>query len=191
MPETNPTQRPPARERLLDAATELFVKHGVNNVGIDAIVEHAGVAKMSLYNHFASKDDLVAAALERLDDEWFAWLRATVERLGRKPADRPLAFFDALGEWFATPEFRGCPFLNTHAELPDAAHPARARCDAHATRLRAYLEDLLRDAGVARPGAVADDFALLTQGAVSLAAVTGLPDPAKRAKRLARSLLAK
>jgi AcrR family transcriptional regulator len=190
-PTSDDARKPPARERILDAASELFNTYGVNSVGIDAIIEHAGVAKMSLYKHFDSKDDLVAAFLEHTDDQWFAWLKGAVDRLAPTPKDRPLAIFDALHEWFESPGFRGCPFLNTQAELADGAHPAREACENHADRLRAFIEQTLRAAQVPSAHTLADDLLLLAEGAVTLAVVTGEPEPAKRAKRLARAVIAR
>ena len=185
----NSQRREPARERILDAAAELFYARGVNCVGIDAVIEHAGVAKMSLYNHFASKDELVAATLERIDDEWFAWLEGAVDRLARKPEDRPLAFFDALSEWFASPGFRGCPFLNAQAEIADESHPARAPCRTHAARLREFIREQLKLAGVPMRGEIVEDLLMLAEGAVTLAVVESSSDPAKRARRLAQGIL--
>lgn len=180
-----------AKDRLLDAAAELFAAHGVNSVGIDSVIERAGVAKMTLYNHFPSKDDLVAATLERVDQQWFDWLRAAVDRLAKKPEDRLDAFFDALAEWFDSPGFRGCPFLNAQAELADASHPARVACEDHADKLRSFLDQTLRHSGVAVTPTLVDDVLLITEGAVTLAAVQGTSDPARRAKRLARTLVAR
>ncbi len=187
---TPSTKKTPPRQRILDAATELFIAHGVNSVGIDTIIQHAGVAKMTLYHHFESKDDLVAAFLERTDEQWFAWLRAAVNRLSPSTRGRPLAVFDALEEWFSTPEFRGCPFINTQAELADAGHPAREACEDHADRLYAFFERALLDARHPAADTLAEDLLLLAQGAVTLAVVTDSPEPAKRAKRIARALLA-
>jgi AcrR family transcriptional regulator len=186
---SNQRKREPARDRILDAAAELFYAHGVNSVGIDAVIERAGVAKMSLYNHFASKDELVAATLERIDDEWFDWLEMTVDRLARRPEDRPLAFFDALSVWFASPGFRGCPFLNAQAEIADASHPARAPCRTHTDRLREFIRAQLKLAGAPRRAEIVEDLLMLTEGAVTLAVATSSSDPAKRAKRIAERLL--
>ncbi len=188
-PNSDNSRREPARDRILNAAAELFAKHGVNAVGVDSIIEHAGVAKMTLYNNFPSKDELVAETLERVDNQWFAWLREAVDRYSKSPKDRPYAFFDALREWFETPEFRGCPFLNTQAELPDQNHPAREACEDHAEHLKMFLDQSLRAAGVKSTPSLVEDLLLITQGAVTLAAVTGSSDPARRAKRLARTLI--
>ena len=94
-PSMAPTKssRPSVRDRILSTASELFYKEGVNNVGIDRIIAESGVAKMSLYNHFKSKDDLIAAWLQQRDERWRTWFKATVEGLATEPSDRVLAIF--------------------------------------------------------------------------------------------------
>src|SRR3954466_5852337 len=107
-----------AREKVLAAATQLFYKHGINSVGVDEIVRKSGVTKMTMYKHFGSKDALAAAFLEDIYRQWSAWFTQRVSVLSkaaRRPEDRALTIFDALKEWFETPEFRGCPFINTVA----------------------------------------------------------------------------
>ncbi len=134
-----PTQSA-ARERVLDAASELFYREGIRAVGIDTIIARAGVAKMTFYHHFKSKDLLVVEFLRRRDERWRRWLAETVERLSPDPRERPLAIFDALAGRFANPDYRGCAFINTVAETADPGHAARhavlEHVGAHA-RLRA------------------------------------------------------
>src|SRR5882762_3400666 len=102
-----------ARSRILDAAYDLFSRRGVRAVGIDAIITRSGVARMSLYRHFASKEELVLALLERRDEQWTkGWLLAEVERRATDPADRLLVAFDVLDEWFHRPDYEGCAFIN-------------------------------------------------------------------------------
>jgi AcrR family transcriptional regulator len=100
------------RERILDAASAAFYRRGIRAVGVDSVIADADVAKATLYRHFPSKDALVQAFLERRDERWRAWFADAVERLAPDPADRPLAAFDALGEWFGSEDFRGCAFIN-------------------------------------------------------------------------------
>jgi AcrR family transcriptional regulator len=133
-----------ARDRLLDVAGELFYREGIRAVGIDTIIARAGVAKASLYNHFKSKDELIAAWLERKDAEFSAWFVAAVERRASEPRERLLAVFDALHEWFRTSDFRGCAFLNSCAELPDPSHPARSVIVTAKRRTRDYLRAAAR-----------------------------------------------
>ena len=112
-----------AREKILAAATRLFYAHGINNVGVDRVVVEAKVTKTSLYRHFPSKELLVLAFLERINAEWSEWMKVRVMGSSADPTARLLAVFDALGEWFKTPTFRGCPFINTSAETPIPSTP--------------------------------------------------------------------
>ncbi len=185
---TRKKRESPARERLLDAAAELFYKRGVNAVGIDEIIERAGVAKMSLYNHFDSKDALVVEYLRRRHEMWMAWFRGRVEA-ARSPRGRVLAVFDALREWFEEKTFRGCAFLNTSAELCDRKHPARAICTRHVDDVREYLRTLAEDAGLAQPSAVADRLLVLVHGAILGALVAGTSEPARWAREAAESVI--
>src|SRR3954467_11780591 len=100
-----------ARERVLDAAYELFSQRGIQAVGVDAVVEQSGVARQTLYRHFGSKQELVLAFLERRDEVWTReGPRGSVEARASDPADRMLAIFDVFDEWFRRPDFEGCSF---------------------------------------------------------------------------------
>ena len=123
-------------QQILDTAAELFYREGVRSVGVDRIAAESGVAKMTLYYHFRSKDELVAAWLRRRDDEWMSWLASAVER---RRGSRLLAVFEALREWFETPTFRGCAFVNAYGEL-GWSNPAAAEIVAsHKRKLNEYL----------------------------------------------------
>jgi AcrR family transcriptional regulator len=133
-----------ARERVLEVAGELFYREGVRAVGIDTIIARSGVAKMSLYRNFASKDELIVAYLEERDRQFFSrWDRAVGEE-GLDPRVRLMGLVSATIERVRRPEYRGCPFLNTSAEFPDAAHPARAAIEAHRREVRERLLGLCR-----------------------------------------------
>jgi AcrR family transcriptional regulator len=100
------------RERVLATAYQLFSRHGTRAVGVDRIIAESGVAKMTLYRNFASKDELILAFLERREERWTrAWLQDTVERRAATPAQRLLTIFDVFGEWFARDDFEGCSFI--------------------------------------------------------------------------------
>src|SRR4051794_31831389 len=106
-----------ARERILAAAYELFSRRGIRAVGIDAIITESGVARMTLYRHFASKDELVLAFLQRREELWTRrWLQGEVERRSADPAQRLLAIFDVFDTWFRRPDFEGCAFINVMLE---------------------------------------------------------------------------
>lgn len=180
-----------ARERILDAASAAFYARGIRAVGVDAVIADAGVAKATLYRHFPSKDDLVRAFLERRDGRWRAWLAEAVARIAPEPSGRPLAVFDALGEWFASDDFRGCAFLNAAAEIADPAHPARGAVLLHEERFHAQVLALCEEAGLPDPPTAAADLFLLAEGAIVCALVEGDPAPAARARAAAARLLSR
>lgn len=177
------------RERILDAAFALFNAQGVRAVGVDAIVERAGVAKMSLYNHFSGKDELVEACVVRAGEAWRRWLAETVEKLSLEPAGRPLAVFDALEEWFSSRDFRGCTAINMTLELTEPEHPARRAAFAHKRLVREYLMGLCLGAGVRDASATADELMLLVEGAIVSAVMWNAPQAAARAKAAAGKIL--
>lgn len=178
-----------ARDRILDVASELFYARGPHAVGVDLIVQASGVAKMTLYKHFPSKDALVEAFLLRRDQAWREWIKRSVERIAPGRNHRPLAVFDALEEWFNDPKFRGCAFIHATAELPDPEHPGRRASALHKRAVREYLEELCRDAGLEHPGDIANGLALLLDGAIVAALTEGTTEPAARARHAAAILV--
>ena len=178
-----------ARERVLATASALFYERGINQVGIDLVIATSGVAKMTLYRHFPSKEALVLAFLDRINAQWLTWLRARVSSPAIPAADRPLALFDALGAWFETPTFRGCPFVSTAAEFRDPVHPAHQAAWRFKAELRDYLRELVRDAGYVDVESLADQLLLLADGATVRAAMEGRPDSATSARNVAAALL--
>jgi AcrR family transcriptional regulator len=158
----NPTA---VRERILETASALFYRRGVRAVGVDLVVEEAGVAKTSLYRHFRTKDDLVAAFLAREDDDfWTTWDRVA-DRHKADPASELNAHLGWIGERIARPNYRGCPQLNVAAEFPDADHPARKVAAAHKRELRRRLEGIAERLDVTRPTELGGQLALLINGA--------------------------
>ncbi|WP_033338255.1 TetR/AcrR family transcriptional regulator [Catenuloplanes japonicus] len=154
--------RTPARQRLLDAAEELFYAEGVHTVGIDRVIEHAGVARGSLYNAFGSKDELVRAYLQRRADRMFARIEAAVERQ-ESARDRLLAIFDAQADWLAAPTYNGCAFARAAAESPpDGVAIACSR--EYRSRLIALLTTLATEAGAPQPADLARQLLLLYDG---------------------------
>jgi AcrR family transcriptional regulator len=113
----------PKRDHLMATAWRLFYRDGYRAVGIDTLLAEAGVAKMTLYNHFSSKDDLIIAVLEKRDCELRASIIALVDASTGSPADKLLTVFDWLETWFGTPDFNGCAFIRALSEYPDIAHP--------------------------------------------------------------------
>jgi AcrR family transcriptional regulator len=177
------------RERLVTAAYELFARNGVQAVGVDAIIERSGVARQTLYRHFGSKQELVLAFLERREERWtYGWLAAEVQRRERDPRRRLLAIFDVFDEWFRRPDFEGCSFINVMLEHPAADHPLHVAAAGYLARIRAFLEDLAGDAGIADPASLAREWHILMKGSI-VAAGEGDVDAARRAKRIGGVLL--
>lgn len=178
------------RTRLLETACALFYRRGVRAVGVDRIVEEAGVAKTSLYRHFRTKDDLVAAFLAREDEDfWAVW-----DGVAGRHGDDALAELDAhlgwIGERVGREHYRGCPQLNVAAEFPDADHPARKVAIAHKRELRRRLGILAQRLGAARPDALAGQLAMLVNGAFVSASLFAPGEAAPSLRDAARALIA-
>lgn len=182
------TDQPSAADRLLDAASRLFYARGVPNVGINEIIARAGVARMTLYHHFPSKDALVKAVLERRKDERDAWL-AQASEMANEPRGRILAVFDLLRTWAETPDFRGCPLVAATIELGGQLNAARPYAQAHQATARAFFESLATELGATDPSALAARLQLLVEGAAVVALVQGGPAPAEHARAAAAALL--
>jgi AcrR family transcriptional regulator len=178
-----------ARERILNAASELFYQNGIRATGVNTIISHSGVAKATFFNHFPAKDDLVIAWLQRPVSRWFDRIRAALDARSEPPAAGLLTFFDLLGEWFAQDDFRGCAFQNAAAETPDAAHPIRQATQEYALEIQRYLRQTAQDARLSHPDRVAKELHLLTQGAIATAVATRSPDAAKVAHAAAKRIL--
>lgn len=179
-------------ERILAVAGRLFYANGIHATGIDRVIAESGIAKMSLYKHFRSKDALVLAFLDRRDQRWCGWLTARVDALAaraRRPDARMLAIFDALGEWFASDDFRGCAFINAAVEFADSAHLARRAAAAHKTRVRDYIAAECHRAKLRRPAEAAARLALIVDGAIITAQLGEMKTAAPRAQAIARTTL--
>lgn len=182
------------RDDLIDTALELFYRDGFHATGIDRVLAASGCAKMTLYHHFRSKDDLILAALARRSAEFGNWFRATVEAAATTPRERLIALFDALDAWFrretASGEgFRGCAFIKAAAEYGagDAIHRAAA---AHKEEQVRYIEDIATTARAAQPRELAEQLSMLIEGAIVAAQVRGNLHAAAQAKAAAAVLVA-
>jgi AcrR family transcriptional regulator len=186
MPSKVNASTPSARERLLAAADELFYSEGVQTVGIDRIVQKAGVAKASLYNLFGSKEELVQAYL----DARHANTREQVERAltrFRTPRERLLGVFDAQGQLFTEPDFNGCAHMTASAEaLPGS--PIECATDRLRVWVRTLFTDLAREAGVTDADALARQLHLLYDGAGISARMDHDPSAATTARTAAATL---
>jgi AcrR family transcriptional regulator len=182
-----PAARQPARDRLLAAANELFYNEGVHTVGIDRIIERAGVAKASLYNTFGSKDELVRAYLETRQATVTQRIMQAVDRYGT-PRERLLAVFEGQGDLFAGPDYRGCAFARASAESHPGDQAERA-AGAYRQWVRALLTDLAAAAGAAEPDVLARQLHLLYDGSSQSARMDHDPAVAVAARDCAAVLL--
>lgn len=189
-PRKTSSQRPAgARARLERTAYQLFSRHGVRAVGVDTLAEQAGVAKMTLYNNYPSKDELALAFLREREERWTrAWLQAEVERRGGTPADKLLAIFDLFGEWFRRRDFEACSFAKVLLEHDERAHPVRRAAVQHIENIRSFVAGLAREAGVGDPEEFARQWQILMIGS-TVAAYAGDRDAARRAKAVGLLLL--
>lgn len=180
-------RKPSARDRLLAAADELFYAEGVHTVGIDRIIERAGVAKASLYSSFGSKDELVKAYLEGRHAVRRVRIMKGLERFDN-PRDRLLGVFDVLSETAAAPGFRGCAFYNASAESGPGG-PVEEVTTATRAWTRGLFTELARDAGAADPATLAAQLVILYDGSNVGARMNHSPEPALMARSIAAGLL--
>ena len=177
------------RDHLVETAQRLFYAGGYHATGIDKVLAEAGVAKMTLYKYFKSKDELILAALRRRDETFRNWFMRGVERRAAAPRDRLLAAFDILAEWFVQPEFSGCMFVKASAEYGAKDDPIHAAAAEHKRLVAAYLSELAAAAGAEDPAELAQDIMLLMEGAMVMAQFVDGAETARRARRVAVALL--
>jgi AcrR family transcriptional regulator len=175
-----------AERQLVEAADRLFYERGIQAVGMDAVRAASGVSLKRLYQLFPSKRHLVETVLRRRDGD----IRAALESYtaaASTPVDRILAVFDYLYDWFGEPDFRGCAFINSYAELGGTAPEIADIVRAHKQALRDLLTDLVRAAD--RPAELAEQLVILANGAMVTAAIDGSPETARHARAIAQHLL--
>jgi AcrR family transcriptional regulator len=185
---TRPQQRHrTAKQRILEAADELFYNEGIHTVGIDRVIAHAGVAKGSLYYSFIGKDDLIQEYLAHRHGMWAERVTAGIEA-HTGPRKRILAVYDVLGTLFARPDYRGCAFMNATAEAATDSVEVQAGSAFRAWVHTLFL-DLATDTGAADPQQLADTLVLLYDGAVATAQMDKTSKPASTARRTAELVL--
>ena len=177
-----------ARERLLAAASQLFYDRGIGSVGMDEIRDACGLPLKRIYRFFPSKDRLAEAYLTRRDEYWMAALARRVDE-SRDPRQRVLAVFAFLDDWFGTPDFRGCAFINAFGEFGGGSAAAEIS-RRHKERLLGYLTGLAEAAGAAQPRVLATQLLILMDGAIVSAATGANARAATDAERAADVLLA-
>ncbi|GJD48093.1 hypothetical protein OPKNFCMD_0809 [Methylobacterium crusticola] len=188
-PPAGPLRAGTPRDRLLRAATELFCRHGIHAVGVDAVVAAAGTAKATLYKLFGSKERLVETVLEQEGRAWRDWFLGGLEA-GEAPArERLERIFPLLGTWFRDERFYGCPFINAVGEHDKRDDRIRALTLAHKRQVIARLRDLLAEAGARDPDSLVHEVGLLIDGAIVTALVTRDPEVGRVGARALASLL--
>ena len=177
-----------ARERIVESSYGLFAQRGIQAVGVDEVVETAGVAKATLYRHFPSKNDLVIAFLERREERWTRELvEAGARSRGSTPEEQLLAIFDVFDDWFRRQDFEACAFVSVLLEMgPD--HPAGKASIRHLENIRSIVAGLAEEAGLRDPAAFAHSWHILMKGSI-VAAAEGDLEAAHRAQSMARELI--
>jgi AcrR family transcriptional regulator len=183
------TASTPKRDLLLDTAADLFYRDGYHAVGIDKILAEAGLAKMMLYHHFASKDELIVAVLERRGRAIGAEIAAAIDAAGSSPRKRLLAFFDWHQQWFDRKDFNGCAFIRAIGEYPDAKSPIHQAVTKQKQAARDRLEAMLFAMEVPDPKAVAVQVHLLLEGAIVSAHTFGDSGVVKSVRDAALALI--
>lgn len=179
----------PKREKLLECARKLFEAEGFHTTGIDRILEEAGVAKMTLYNNFGSKDMLIVAVLEQSSKEMISRLKTMISELSNDPYEQILGVFDVFSDWFSSTEFCGCMFQAAVAEFPDQdSKPAQA-AKAHLERMTTLFEGLCTNAELPNPQKLGQMLAMLASGSLCTARQVRSKQPALHAREIAEILL--
>jgi len=181
--------RPSARKRIFDTASELFYRKGIRAVGVETIAEEAKTTKMSLYRSFPSKDELVAEWLRDHDIRFWQTWDATSRRFPANPRKQLKAAFTLLAKHVIDPQARGCPMANAAVELTDKDHPARKVIEAHKAKLRTRLAEMCARLGARKPRLLADQLFLLMEGAQVSTQILGVRGPARNVARAAESLI--
>lgn len=179
---TSPSARsaePSARERILHAAHDLFYLEGIRATGIDRVIAEAGVTKVTLYRHYPSKNDLILAFLDDRHQRWMGWFDGALRRFG----DDAAALLPCMTEWFTHPQFRGCAFINTVAELGPMLPEAVQRAHQHKRRMQVRIAQLLPADD--RRDARALALAIAVDGAIVRAACDASPQAALDALKMA------
>ncbi|THH36065.1 TetR/AcrR family transcriptional regulator [Aliishimia ponticola] len=172
------------KDRVLNAATELFCHHGFAATGVDTIASRAGTAKSTLYAHFKSKEKLIDAVLEREGKAWRDWFFGRLGKIKGTPKDKLCAVFDILAEWFSDPEFYGCPFINAIGEATSENETLRNAAKVHKSHVNLWIQAQAMELGMERPDDLVREMTVLVDGAIVAAQVSRDSDFAQVAKSL-------
>jgi AcrR family transcriptional regulator len=183
------SERTSARDRIMETASSLFYAEGIHAVGVDRVVQDSGVAKATLYQHFRSKEELVAACLRQRSADWSRHLAEPILLRAGSPAARVAKVFDALSRSVSKPEFRGCPFINAAAEFPGQDGPVAAVIQSHRAQVRQLFAELVAPLpSTSGRKELADQLVLLYDGTMISAQLDWKSKPHRSAKAAARLL---
>ncbi|PMB51180.1 TetR/AcrR family transcriptional regulator [Fischerella sp. JS2] len=169
--------------RILETASELFYQKGIQHVGINEVIAASDVAKRTFYKYFPSKDQLILEVMRDREKQWLQWFQKSVEERGNTAKEKLLATFDVLGEWYAQPDFRGCPFINAVLEIADANHPVHKVSVSLREAIRTHIVKLAIEAEIRNPEAFSQQYLLLIGGASLMATIEGTSAGAKYARQ--------
>jgi AcrR family transcriptional regulator len=175
--------------RIAGLAAQLFHEHGIGATGVDALSKAAGISKRTLYERFGSKDGLIAAAFDVLDEPVFERITCDAERLGSNPREQLRQLFVSLESETRDPEYRGCPFMNAATELADPTHPAHDVIRRHKHRLQRWLRDRAREAGAANPELLSRQLMIIVEGAQARSLVEHSSRPVRDARAIADAMI--
>ena len=188
---------PSKKNELVDAAMRVFLRHGFHCTNLDSVLEEGGISRMTLYNHFKSKDELILAAMQRREELFSQQMLAYIEAHADDPVGRILAAFDYHKQWFARKDFRGCMFINATAEYCDPDSPVRKLASQTKRAIVRYLRQQCEQANLSQPSTLAEKLSILLEGAIVTAQVVGqvkgneasTDDAAEWAKQIAQQLI--
>jgi AcrR family transcriptional regulator len=178
-----------ARQQIMDTAARLFGEQGFRAIGVDTIIEQSGVAKMTLYRHFPSKDDLIVAYLEWANQKFWEWLEGSIADKAGDPRAQLIGIFEAVAVLTTKPFCHGCSFQNTAVEFPSPDYPGHKVALAHKEQVHERLRGLAEQAGLAEPARLADRLMLLMDGAFMAVRMFGHAGPAREVAHAARILI--
>ncbi|KGT92739.1 TetR/AcrR family transcriptional regulator [Enterobacter cancerogenus] len=176
------------RDKILKTAEELIYQNGIHAMGMDLLVKTSGVARKSIYRHFANKEDVASAALTERDERWMQWFRTESDK-GKTPQERILNMFTVLKSWFESDGFRGCAFINTAGEVGDPEDPVRQIAKMHKQKLLDYALELAKQLNVEHPEDLARQLLILLEGAITMSYVMGDGSAADNAQDIAKLML--
>lgn len=167
-----------ARQQILETASELFYNKGIQHVGINEVIAESGVAKRTLYRWFPSKDLLIEEVMNYRAAQWICWFESAVSERGNTAKECLLSTFDVLRDWYASPNFRGCPFINAVLEIADASHKAHQVSIDLRESIRQIIMQLAAEAGIKDPDFFSRQYLLLIGGASLMATIEQSPEGA-------------